>query len=298
MKPLKGIQLSQLVDTSQPSAVLEEVKANFVHHYPVSEFAHVREAFNVFNALYEGGYPGYGKCNTKYHDKLHTTDALLAISRLMDGYNIRNKKFSVSAARIALIATMFHDSGYIQKRSDHKGTGAKFTLNHVERSIEFLKKYLTGLGYSRQDTKLAGSMVQCTGLNMSVYRLSFRNKPEKILALMLGTSDLIGQMSSRTYLEKLSNLYSEFKEGHVSGYDSPFDLFKKTGSFYSLMKVRLEKDLENVQRYAKFHFNARYRINKNLYLTTIDSHMEHLVLILKNGPKRFSRYLRRKSAHR
>jgi hypothetical protein len=295
MRSLNDIQYAELVDMTEPAAVFEEVKSNFIRYYAVNEFCQVRKAFGSFNRLYEGRYPGYGKCNTKYHDKLHTTDALLAMSRLIDGYNTHNKKFPVKFVKLALISTMFHDAGYIQKKSDHKGTGAKFTLNHVERSIEFLKEYLKVLGYNKADRKFAENMVHCTGLNVSVFRLSFRSREEKHLGLMLGTADLIGQMASRTYLERLTNLYKEFKEGRVAGYESAFDLLKKTIGFHAHMKVRLEKDLEDVQRYAKFHFNAKYKINKNLYLVAIGNHMVHLADALQSGSKRFMKNLRRKN---
>jgi len=96
------------------AAVLEEVKYNFIYHYSITDFYDVRMTFKDFNDLYDGKYPGYRRCNTKFHDKIHSTDALLAMSRLIDGYNIKNPKFPVNKVRIALIATILHDTGYIQ----------------------------------------------------------------------------------------------------------------------------------------------------------------------------------------
>jgi len=40
-----------------------------------------------------------------------------------------------------LNAALFHDTGYIQEKSDDEGTGAKYTSIHVKRSIQFLDKH-------------------------------------------------------------------------------------------------------------------------------------------------------------
>src|ERR1035437_1292885 len=107
----KDVQFAQLLDMSNTAAVFEEIKYNFIHYYPVREFLDVRQAFVCFNDLYDGKYPGYGKCKTKYHDKIHTTDALLSISRLIDGYNLENQvKLPLTKVKIALIATILHDT--------------------------------------------------------------------------------------------------------------------------------------------------------------------------------------------
>ena len=91
-KQAGGIQLSNLVNMRSPDAVFEEVKCNFVRYYPIASFSEVRTVYRDFISLFEGHYPGYQSCNTMYHDKTHTTDTLLALSRLIDGYNIKNNK--------------------------------------------------------------------------------------------------------------------------------------------------------------------------------------------------------------
>ena len=208
-----NIQLSQLLDMNNPFAVLEEVKCNFIHSYPIYEFAEVRLAFSDFMDLMDGNYPGYRRANTKFHDKKHTTDALLAISRLIDGYNINHAdKLNVHMVKLALISTIFHDAGYVQTIDDVTGTGAKYTLSHIERSINFLEKYYHKLNFIKKDFESMKNMVNCTGLNVMLNKIKFSSEDEKILGFMLGTADLVGQMSARTYLEKLLHLYKEFKE--------------------------------------------------------------------------------------
>lgn len=289
-----NIQLVHLVDTSQPYAVLEEVKNNFVNHYKITEFLLIRQVFKDFIDLMEGRYPGYQKCNTKFHDVQHTMDAFLAISRLIDGYNIKNrhKKFPVDKVKLALIATLFHDAGYIQTLEDIEGTGAKYTLVHVQRSVEFVKDYLNKRGFSEQQMRSVSNMILCTGIMKDIKKIKFTDNEEEILGLMLGTADYLGQMSSRTYLEKLIFLYYEFKEGGVTGYSSEYDLLKKTTEFYLFVRKEIDTIYKKVYKYAEYHFKQRYGIKENLYLTAINRTIKYLQMI--SSPEEIKVKLRRK----
>ncbi|HBU70467.1 MAG TPA: hypothetical protein DEE98_08835, partial [Elusimicrobia bacterium] len=282
MKKVVEVQLAELVDMSVPAAVFEEVKNNFIHFYHISDFSAVRDAFRVFNDLYDGKYPGYKSCNTKFHDKIHTTDALLAISRLIDGYNINNGPMPVEKVKIALIATIMHDTGYVQSARDKSGTGAKYTLMHVDRSIDFIEKYFSEIGLSRKNFISARNMVHCTGLEVHLDSIKFQDREEKILGFMLGSADIMGQMASRTYLERLLYLYKEFKEGHVKGFNSEFELLQKTLEFKAGMKTRLNEILLNLWSYCVPHFKKRYGLGANLYSLAIDRHAEYLKKILKS----------------
>ncbi|MCX5781629.1 MAG: hypothetical protein NT145_02840 [Elusimicrobia bacterium] len=297
MNKRKFVQLSQLVDMSSPTAILEEVKYNFIQHYPIHEFLKVRMAFRDFLDFYEGRYPGYKACNTKFHDMSHITDCLLAISRLIDGYNINHfiNKLPCESVVIALIATIFHDAGYIQTVDDNEGTGAKYTLVHVKRSADFVKKYFKELGYSEKDAIAAGNMIGCTGVVPDVQTIKFQNKVEKNLGYILGTADILGQMASRTYLEKLIFLYNEFREGNVKGYTNELSLLEKTFNFYHEIQDRLKKTLNNMDRYAEYHFNKRYKIHLNMYRISIDEQMKYLKKILTTHRNEYRNMLRRKA---
>ncbi|MHB9154464.1 MAG: hypothetical protein ACYC5N_02080 [Endomicrobiales bacterium] len=293
MRAKKRVQMSRLVDMTSPAAVFEEVKYNFIQQYFIEDFEDVRTTFNDFNALYEGKYPGYRACNTKFHDKIHTTDALLAVSRLIDGYNLSHRPLPVRDVKIALIATILHDTGYIQGKKDTRGTGAKYTLNHVERSIDFMKKYFREKRFLRRDLESAARMIKCTGLGTDLKTMRFRDKTERLLGSMLGSADLLGQMASRTYLERLIYLYREFREGHVKGYSSEYALLEKTLKFYATTKVRLEQTFDSVDRYALTHFRKRYRASEHLYHTAIDRQINYLKEILRHQPRSFRESLRR-----
>lgn len=295
MKKNSGVQYSQLLDMHDVRAVFEEVKYNFIQQYPIAAFGPVREAFGDFNLLYDGKYHGYHRCNTRYHDKIHTTDALLTLSRLIDGYNLSHPALPLRAVQIALIATIFHDTGYIQRSRDHTGTGAKYTQDHVERSVEFIEEYFSAKKYPRRDFITARNVVRSTGLFADLTKISFQSRPEKLLGCMLGTADILGQMASRTYLEKLMYLYKEFREAEITSYTSEFDLLKKTVDFYRKISRWLADEMENVQRFARPHFKKRYRISENLCEVAIDRHLAYLNVIIKCHPADYRNKLRRYS---
>ncbi|MFC1501661.1 hypothetical protein ACFL58_04355 [Elusimicrobiota bacterium] len=294
MAKTRQVQLSQLVDMSDPHAVLEEVKYNFIHHYHIADFFQIRASFRDFLDFYEGKFPGYRACNTKFHDKTHVTDAVLAMSRLIDGYNIKNPKLPVKLVIIAILASIFHDSGYVQADDDTKGTGAKYTLEHVERSADFIKKYFKRIGFSEKEALSARKMIFCTGVTSEIVKIEFDKKEEKILGFMLGSSDLLGQMASRNYLEKLIFLYSEFKEGHVEGYSSELSLLKDTLNFYSDTKKKLSSLLGGVNKHASVHFKKRYKLDADMYHIAVEAQMDYLEKILKNIKKPVKDMLKRK----
>ena len=219
---------------------------------------------------------------------------MLAIARLIDGYNILNEKLPVDKVRIALIATIFHDTGYIQTIRDRKGTGAKYTLNHVERSIEFIQKYFRDRMFSKKEFELAKNIVNCTGLSTDMGKLKLKGSHDRLLGYMLGTADLIGQMASRTYLERLIYLYREFREGRVKGFTSELDLLKKTLSFYENTRFRIENDLGGVYKHALIHFKERYGIDEDLYGTAIARQIKYLGEILSDSCVNYTDKLRRK----
>jgi len=287
------VQFSQLVDMFSPAAVLEEVKNIFIDSYPVARFETVRKVFADFIRLYDGKYPGFHACNTHYHDKMHITDALLAMARLIGGYNLAHKKIPVRIAKLGLIAAIFHDAGFIKSVRDLKGTGAKYTLTHVDRSIHFVKAYFGKHGFTAKEARAVANMIMCTDMAMPVEKINFAGPEERKVALMLGSADLLGQMASRCYLERLLVLYREFREGHVKGYSSELELLRKTLGFSRFIDNRLAVTLEDVERYARAHFRKRYRINKDLYRESMDKQLAYLKDTVLSHPEKYRTFLHR-----
>ena len=293
-KPEKRPQLSQLVDMYDPAAVLAEAKRIFTDRYGAAPFEPVEKAFADVLRLYSGRYPGYCACNTRYHDIMHITDSFLAMARLLDGYNsVHAALFPARLASVGLIAALLHDAGFIQRRGDKKGTGAKYTVTHVARSVAFIRSYLPKNGFGREDVRAASNALWCTDLSTRLSGIGFRGQREKVLGFMLGSADLLGQMASRCYLERLALLYEEFREAGVPGFTSELDLLRKTTGFYRLMDERLSVSLGGVRRYLRAHFRARYRVDRDMYRESMDRQMDFLRSVVLAHPRSYSGYLRR-----
>ena len=78
------------------------------------------------------------------------------------------------------------------------------------------------------------------------------------VGLMLGTADIIAQMSDRCYLEKCRDrLYPEFVLGKLPGFSSADDLVLKTPRFYQGACKRLDDKLGRSYEYAAHHFDGQ-----------------------------------------
>jgi len=286
-------QMACLVNMEDPQSVLEEVKAIVSVMMPDFDFEPLNRAFRDVVSLFHGQYPGYRKCNTEYHDLKHTTDALLAMTRLLHGAVLNKQVFSEKGVKLGLISALLHDTGYIQTIDEDVGTGAKFTLTHIGRSILFMEKYLSENGYSREDIECCRASLECTGLSVKISEINFGSSEIEMLGKMLGTADLLGQIADRTYLEKLPFLYHEFEEGDVPDFESELDMLKKTPEFYDRTIERFERELDGVNRYIRDHFRVRWGIDKDLYMTSMENKIKYLKYVLEGHEDDHREYLRR-----
>lgn len=287
------IQLSKLVDMDKPQAVMDEVKTITLVIFPEFDFGSLNNVFKDIVDLYQGNYPGYQKCNTKYHDLKHTTDTLLATIRLIHGAVITGHDFYGNDIYLTLVTALLHDTGYVQAADDISGTGGKYTPVHIARSIEFMRKYFIEKNFSRQDFIICSDILNCTGLYRRIQYREFKSSNFEMLGKILGTGDLIGQMADQTYLKKLLFLFLEFKEGKVGDYESDLDLLEKTEEFCSISLRRLEKELGGVHTFMRYHFQKRWNINRDLYRDAIDDNISHLKSVLKNHKKNYRSFLKR-----
>ena len=289
------VQLASLVNMNSSEAVLEEVKRNFINFYSLEDFSPVRHWYHDFLRLYRGEYEGYLKCNTPFHNIKHITDVFLAFSRLVDGYNIEEGPLPIETVRTGFISSLFHDSGFIQKEYEdyREGTGAQYIATHVERSLDFVRTYI-GRKQLCIDTASAGRMIQITDLQMDISAAGFQNPDEKTVGAMVATADLIGQMASRTYLEKLLFLYREYEEAQLPGYNTELDLLKKTRGFYEKIVIpRLRKDFSGLFSYNRAHFRERYSVDADLYTEAIERQLCYLEYVLQESPEAYKERLRR-----
>jgi hypothetical protein len=287
-------QLSKLVDPSSPDevrkAVFEILSLIGLGSEKTIVFGKI---FSDIKDLYEGRYAGYKSCDTEYHDFRHTTDVLLATVRLVDALKLSGEDISDDGVLAVSIAALMHDAGYIPEVDDPIDNGAVYTANHVDRGIEFLKKYMEKNNYSRKIADRASQIILSTELKCDLKKVDFIDSETKRLALVLAAADLLGQMADRIYLEKLLFLYKEFTAGDISGFSSEEDLLLKTVEFYDLMKKRLKKDLEGVDQLMIFHFRIRHGIDLNLYHQGMENNIKYLHFILSHHSGSHRDFLRR-----
>jgi hypothetical protein len=275
------------VNVEDPDQVRDAVLGLFAARYPGADLAPLRQAFNDMKALFGGTFPGYLPCDTPYHDLRHTLDMTLAMARLIDGHDRALAPADQIGARRAMLGIMvalLHDSGYLKRASEgHIGNGAVFTKIHVSRSADFLARYLPRLGYA-EEAGAAAKLVHFTGYEMDIDDILVHDPKDRLLGCLVGTADLIGQMSDRMYLEKCREfLYTEFVWGSIARetlsdgreivrYASPDDLMLKTPGFYQYVaRQRIEKKLGSADRFAEAHFDG-----PSLYQAEIDRNMRFL----------------------
>jgi hypothetical protein len=150
----------------------------------------------------------------------------------------------------------------------------------VSRGAKFLTKYLPRRG-KPQWVKRATQLLHYTGYEKTVH---MKNELDHILGCLLGTADLIAQMSDRAYLERCRDfLYQEFKIGEISGpasnnqpFESPVALLDQTPDFIrNTITKRLDGLFGSVYRYAAEHFGG-----DNLYMEGIDKNCKFLETLL------------------
>jgi hypothetical protein len=264
-----------------PRAMLDEVIVILDLISPDFDTAPVTSAFNMTVSLYQGRYPGYRSCNTEYHDLHHTTETFLATARLIHGALLDGKIFTDRRITLGLIAALLHDAGYIQEKLDKDGTGAKYTANHVQRSIDFLERHGSELGLSHDEITEGRAIILCTDLAVDISTIVFKSAEVELLGKILGSADLLAQMADRTYLEKLLFLYHEFKEAGIRDYLDEVDLLRKTLAFYDFVSQRLKTTLDETDLFMGPHFTSRWGIHGDLYHVAIAKQRNFLKKILE-----------------
>jgi hypothetical protein len=275
------------VNVEDPVRVRDAVLALYAARYPGVDLGALEQAFADFKSLFEGGYPGYLACDTLYHDMRHTLDMTLALARLVDGHDrgcAAAERLGPRRAMLGAVIALLHDSGYLRRSTEAAvENGAVFTKTHVSRGADFIAAYLPRIGFAAE-AALASRLVHFTGYEIEIDEIRVEHPKDRLIGCLVGTADLIGQMSDRMYLEKCREfLYKEFvwgkiarerlPDGHeIVRYASPEDLIIKTPGFYEyVVRARIQKKLGSVDRYAEAHFDG-----PSPYQSEIDRNMDFL----------------------
>ncbi|HEY0793753.1 MAG TPA: hypothetical protein VGD78_22010 [Chthoniobacterales bacterium] len=200
--------------------------------------------------LFYGGHARYQACDTAFHDFEHTMQATAAVLRLLQAHQ-QHPRIAALQERDRLLAfasVLFHDTGYLKTRDDHEGSGAKYTSIHVGRSCFVAHDHLPEFGFSPGELRLVQNAISATAVAVRMEALPFRDGREWLVAAMVGTGDMLGQLAAHDYPERLAGLYLEFREAsafsrlHGAGFATHgtlLELLEGTEAFYTSYVLRM-----------------------------------------------------------
>ncbi len=275
----------ELVNTCDPLSVQGEVQAAYAEMFPQGGSEFIPKIFEWAAAWFSGRYLDYQAIDAHYHDLEHTMQGVLCMGRLMRRRHLQptEPRLTPRMMELGLLAMMTHDTGYLKKRDDTEGTGAKYTLIHVDRSIEFAGELMRARGFAAEEIVAVQNMVRCTGVNVKLEGVQFQSPLERTVGFALGTADLLGQMAAPDYVDKLPTLYAEFAEAARSSTDgrmkaggffsSAEDLMHKTPLFWeNYVWHKINHEFLGLYRFL----NDPYPNGPNEYIDRIQSNMARL----------------------
>ena len=261
----------------------------FHAHFPGQDPGFLQSTFGAVQQFFEGRFPGYQACDSVYHDFAHTNVACEAVARILDGHLISGAAPRITARdfELTIAAILLHDTGYIKKTGDCEGTGAKYTLVHPSRSIEFAQVLLTELGVTLDEIGKVQAAIHFAGGedNQAAPALSAR---DRFIGCVVGSGDLLGQMAAPDYPERLPGLYAEFHEATlfagiegtgIGSYQNAADLMRRTREFYETHVLDLlTHRWDRVHEVLQYHFAD----GRNQYLDAIVQNLDRIDRLTRN----------------
>lgn len=165
--------------------------------------------------LYAGRWLSHEACAVTYHNFSHAVDVCLAAARILSGWNKVEQTQSLDEKyfRLGMAASLFHDAGYIKDKGDHAGLGGKFTLVHVGRSMDIAREYLREKQWPEEEVDAVCRIISITDYpKLPDLAPLFTDLKLKALAQMVATADLVAQMADTDYVQRIDDLFAEFKE--------------------------------------------------------------------------------------
>ena len=281
----------ELVNTRDPSSVEGEVQAAYAEMFPDGDHEFIRTIFGWVLSWFSGNYGDYQAIDVQYHNLEHTLQGILCMAQLLRGRHRRQQaqpRLTQRIVELGLLAMLTHDTGYLKKRGDIEGTGAKYTLTHVDRSIDFAGDLMRANDFPAAEILAVQNMVRCTGVNVKLDTVQFHDPQERLAGFALGTADLLGQMAAADYVEKLPILYSELAEaarhnpeGKMSAaggfFSSAEHLMQMTPLFWeNYVRNKIDRDFLGLYRFL----NDPYPDGPNAYVSRIESNIARLRLEL------------------
>src|SRR5205823_15090886 len=181
------------VATKDPAAVETEVQAAYLSMFANGDRFFVARVFGWAQQCFTGQYRDYQAVDARYHDFEHTLQGTLCMVRLLRGRHFAAAEpiLTQRMFELGLLAILLHDTGYLKKRDDTEGTGAKYTVVHVTRSAEFAAQLLAEKGFPPGEIRAVQNMIHCTGVDATLSIIAFQSNIERVAGFALGTADLL-----------------------------------------------------------------------------------------------------------
>jgi len=287
-------EVADLFGNNDPDTVWGKVTEVIRSINPSYDFTLIQSVYEDIVHLFRGEYPGYCAIKTLYHDISHTLEVLICGARLMHGVHLSGDHLSDDEITQMLSALLMHDVGYAQLEGEDTGTGAQHTLTHVQRGIDFMLHYFKDHNLPSDVPEAISRMIMGTEHTKPFTRIEFNDDRARMLARIVATADITGQMADRAYLEKLLFLYLEFKEAQFGNYQSMYELLRQTNRFYEVTRKKMDEALGGIYMKLEYHFKDKLGVEKNYYLESIEKNMSYLKKIVSQDEAAYFSMLKRK----
>lgn len=286
-------EISELFDNTDPNIVWDKVTVVIRRISPHYDFTLVHKVYKDVMRMFFGEFPGYAPIKTLYHDLSHTLEVFMCGVRLMHGVHRSGDKLSDEELTLMMLAILMHDIGYAQRRGEEFGTGAQFTQTHVQRGGEFMEHYFGERMFPSAILVDVKDMILGTEHFRPFAQIDFATERSRMLARIVATADITGQMADRKYIEKLLFLFHEFREAQFGSYQGMFDLLGKTKGFYTVTREKLDGVLDGIYHKLEYHFEDVYGERRNYYIESIEKNIAYLELVVAQSEDDYIKMLKR-----
>ncbi len=237
--------------------------------------------------LFHGANSELEPCDTAFHDFDHTMQATEVVVRLLGAHDqlLTETRFSDREWEVTIASILLHDAGYLKRRNDLEGSGAKHTSIHVGRSCFLAWDLLPSFGFSSGELLLVQRAICATAIGAKMSQIGFRSRSEWLIGALVATGDMLGQMAADDYPERLPALYLELREAALFSHleqsgpaacQSLLELLSGTEKFYSEYVLKtLDNEWGGVYRWLEIGDGS------NPYLRRIQRNVDRVMAIWK-----------------
>jgi hypothetical protein len=273
----------RLFETGETANPLDEICTLIKEISPATDQKFLKKVHTDIGSYFDGDYPGFDASISRYHNLRHTHSVALATARVFHGMYHDHNRLPADIILQGLLSAYFHDLGMLPRsqNSDHYVDSS--ARNHENRSMEILKQYLDNHNFSREFGNDCATLIRYTNLDWKVSGVENQNSRLHICGQVIGSADLLAQMSDRYYVESLPYLFQEHLDSGIEKHDSAVDLMRSTIEFHEkIIKTRLWQYLGNLTPSMRTHFHNRFGIDRNLYLENIELNLAYLEKITRD----------------